>query len=119
MVERALIEAEANDLGRLAGAAYQRAVTFYQESGRTPDEADALARAPLRTAAEAPSWELSWLTLNTLLDNDPQTAVAVWERVKREATGHVASGSMVAETLAHDSPWGRAQFIAVLQGFED
>lgn len=114
-----LVEAEALDFARIAGAAYQRAVAWYRTAGSEPDIADTLARAPHRYAADAPSYEVSWLALNTLLDNDPQLATAIWERVKRDAAGHVAQGSMIAETLAHDTPWGRAQFYAVLAGFED
>jgi hypothetical protein len=113
-----LIEAEALDLARLAGAAYQRTVAWYRAGGSTPDAADTLARAPMRYAVDAPSWEVSWLALNTLLDNDPQLATAIWERVKRDAAGYIEQGSMIAETLAHDTPWGRAQFYAVLSGFE-
>lgn len=119
MVETALLEAEANDLARLAGAAYQRAVTWYREGGSDPATADMLARAPAQYADEAPSYEVSWMSLNSLLDSDPQLATAIWQRIKRDAAGHVAQGSMIAETLGHDTPWGRAQFFAVLQGFED
>jgi len=116
----ALIEAEALDFARLSSFAYQRAVTWYRtECGMSSVEADVLARTPLRSAAEAPSHEVSWMALNTLLDNDPALAATIWERVKRDAAGYVAQGSMTAEALAYDTPWQRAQFFAVLQGFCD
>lgn len=109
---------EAQDIARLTSAAYQRAVTWYRTEGTLDaQQADALARSPHRAATNAPSHELSWLALNTLLDSEPSTAAAIWERVKRDAGAHVASGSMVAEALAYDTPWQRAQFLAVRMSF--
>jgi hypothetical protein len=115
----AVTETEAAELARLTSKAYVQAVAYYRESGHSPDEADALARAPLTHLADAPSHEVGWFALNTLLDSAPEQAVAIWERVKRDAAHYVESGSQVAEALAYDTPWQRAQFCVIQKAFYD
>lgn len=118
ITDRSLIEAEALDLARLSSAAYRRYVAYYQqECGHSAKDADALARAPLPSAADAPSHDLSWHALNTLIDSDPQLAVAVWERVKADAAGYVAQGSHIGDALHFDSPWQKAQLAVIRRGF--
>src|SRR5690242_10148139 len=112
-----LIEAEAADLARLTSAAYAKAVAYYRQELRVPDEADALAREPLRRAADVPSHEVSWLALNGLLDSDPAMAAAIWQRIKRDAAGYVDAGFHVADALHYGTPWERAQFAVVRASF--
>lgn len=110
--------AEALDLARLASAAYQRFIGYYrQEGGMSAEEADALARAPLRTTADAPSYEVGWYALNGLLDADPELAIAIWQRVKRDAAGYVDQGYHISDALQFDTPWLKAQFVSIRQGF--
>ncbi len=113
-----LIQAEALDLARLTSAAYRRFVAYYQqEGGRTAEEADALARSPLRSTADAPSHEVGWYALNGLLDADPALAIAIWERVKRDAAGYVSEGYHISDALHYETPWQKAQFVSIREGF--
>lgn len=114
----ALIDAEAAELARLTSTAYHRLVAYYRsEGGQTAADADVLARTPLYATVDAPSQDVSWFALNTLLDSDPATAIAIWERVKRDAAGYVDQGYHVADALRYDSPWQKAQFAVIRQGF--
>lgn len=112
-------EADAANLARLASRAYQDAVAFYREQGHAPDAADRMAREPHWHTLDAPAHEVSWFGLETLLNADPPQAIAVWQRITREATGYVESGQYAAEALRYRSPWERAQFLAVRAALYD
>lgn len=107
---------EAADVAKACAEAYRQLIAYYRaEQGVTPAEADALARQPHPTAAAAPSHELPWMSLNGLLESNPEAAAALWQRVKADAAQHVGSGSHIAEALRHESPWQRAQFAVLRQ----
>lgn len=115
-----LVTADAANLARLASRAYKDAVAFYQkEGGASPAEADALAREPHWHTTEAPADEVSWFGLETLLDADPAQAAVVWQRIKTEASGYVASGQYAAEALKYRTPFERAMFLAVRAALYD
>ena len=105
-------------MARACADAYVRLVRYYQtERGLPAAEADALARQPHEAAA--PSHELSWLSLNGLLEHDPQGAEAVWGRVKRDAAQYVEGGLHVADALGFTSPWQRAQLVTLRAALYD
>ena len=62
---------------------------------------------------------MSWW-LSALMESDPEAGWAVWERVKAEASDELASGHRAALAICwDDSPWRRAQFLAIRQAFVD
>lgn len=112
--------ADAADLARCAGRAYAHAVAYYQRQlGVSATEADALAREPLWHITEAPSHDVSWFGLQSILHTDPALAAVVWERIKADALVYVEGGQNVADALKYHTPWERAQFFAVRQALYD
>lgn len=109
----AVIEAEAADLARMSAAAYDRMMSYYRTEYKvTPAEADAMAMER-STLDGVPSHEVRWLALNALLDADPAAAAAIWRRVSHDAACYVEQGYAVADALNYESPWQRAQFLAI------
>jgi hypothetical protein len=73
-----------------------------------------------RRAVDEPVEEVSWWSLSPLIETDPEAGWAVWERVKAAAADELASGDRAALALCwDDSPWKRAQFLAIRQTFID
>ena len=71
-------------------------------------------------ALSEPSDQVSWWTLSPLIEADPEAGWAVWERVKADAAEELQSGHRAALALCwDDSPWQRAQFLAIRQTFID
>ena len=103
------------DIARSCATAYARLLAYYREQEHTSDQADQLARAPSAMAQRTPSHELGWMALNGLLEHDPATAQAIWERVKGDALQHVSGGLHIADALRYTSPWERAQFVTLRQ----
>ena len=69
---------------------------------------------------EQPADQVSWLSLSPLIEAEPETGWAVWERVKQEASDELLSGHRAAVAICwDDSPWQRAQFLAIRQAFVD
>ena len=55
-----------------------------------------------------------------MIEADPEAGWAVWERVKAAAFDELASGHRAALAVCWgDSPWQRAQFLAIRQAFVD
>jgi hypothetical protein len=119
-------DAEISSLVRRLAAAYAANVGWrIQELKETAEEAERRTRAAddpeqqLRALSE-PSDQVSWWTLSPLIEADPEAGWAVWERVKAEASDELASGHRAALALCwDDSPWQRAQFLAIRQAFID
>jgi hypothetical protein len=71
-------------------------------------------------AMSEPADHVSWFTLSSLIEAEPEAGWAVWERIKAEASEQLESGHRAAQALDwDDSPWGRAQFLAIRQAFID
>ena len=65
-----------------------------------------------------PADQVSWQQLSRLADQDTEAALAVWERIKREAYDELVSGHRTAKVLEwQGSPWQRAQFLALRASF--
>jgi len=122
--ELAPVDAEVSVLARRLGAAYAANVRWYmQEFKMTADEADRKVRR-----ADDPEWQqhaigepadqISWYSLTPLFEANPDAGWAIWERVKAEAYQELVSGHCAASALDwDDSPWRRAQFLAIRQTF--
>ena len=107
--------AEAQDLARLTASAYDTAMRYYREEYKvSPADADALAvdRPPLALEG-IPSYEIRWMALNSLLEVDPERAIAIWQRIRADAANYVDGGCAVAEALSYETPWQRAQFYCI------
>jgi len=73
-----------------------------------------------RRAINEPADEVSWLSLTPLIEANPEAAWTMWERVKEEARAEIESGHRAALALGwDDSPWRRAQFLAIRQMIVD
>jgi hypothetical protein len=113
------LAAEADDLARMSAAAYTRLMDYYRREYKvSPPEADAMAMERY-TLDGVPSHEVRWLALNTLLDSDPAAAAAIWRRVAYDAANYVHEGFAVADALNYESPWQRAQFLAIRRALYD
>jgi hypothetical protein len=114
---------ETRDVARELAASFARMVESYREVyGLTAEEA--LERAgkshPAITeqALTCPPDQVTWLTLYTLQEQDPEQALRRWEEVKQAGRGELRSGHAAARTIegAGGSCWERAQFLAVRDG---
>lgn len=119
-------DAEISSVVRRLAAAYAANVGWrMQELKETAEEAERRTRAAddperQRRALSEPSDEVSWRTLSPLIEAEPEVGWAVWERVKAEAYDELVSGHRAAISLCwDDSPWRRAQFLAIRQAFVD
>ena len=107
----------ARELGREYDAQLRFRVKTLEEElsdaarrARTGDS-DWLDRIP-----DTPGEHLSWHALGTLYERDPEAALAVWNRVNREADDELARGHRAALALEfHGTPWERARFLAIRQ----
>jgi len=115
-----------SEIGTLAGElarSYADFVKFYRDKMEaSAEEADAQARrlgTPFREQILSnPPEQVSWHHLSLLAEHDPQEAQNVWERVKRAARDELESGHRAAKAMAwRDSPFERAQFLAVHDSF--
>jgi hypothetical protein len=120
------LDPEVSVLARRLGAAYAANVRWRMvELKEGADEADRRVRAAddpewQTRALSEPSDEVSWGALSTLIEANPEAGWAVWERVKAEASEELTSGHRAALALCwDDSPWPRAQFLAIRQAFID
>jgi hypothetical protein len=116
--------AEIDTVARRLAAAYEANIRWrMKELKETAEDADRRVRA-----ADDPEWhcraltetsdQVSWWSLSQLIETEPQTGWALWERVKAEASDELASGHRAATAICwDDSPWQRAQFLAVRQAF--
>jgi hypothetical protein len=119
-------DAELGVVARRLAAAYEANIRWrMKELKESAEEADRRtlaaddAEAQLRALGE-PADEVSWYTLSPLIEADPKAGWAVWERVKAEAYDELVSGHRAALALCwDDSPWQRAQFLAIRQAFID
>jgi hypothetical protein len=119
-------DAEIDTVARRLAAAYEANIRWrMRELKETDEEADRRVHA-----ADDPEWQrraltetsdpVSWWSLSQLIESNPETGWALWERVKAEATDELASGHRAALAICwDDSPWQRAQFLAVRQAFID
>jgi hypothetical protein len=115
------------------GSIVRRLVSSYEGSLRwrlrglreIPEEADRKVRAvddpeEQRRALTEPADQVSWRSLLQLIEADPEAGWVVWEHVKQEASDELLSGHRAALAICwDDSPWQRAQFLAIRQAFVD
>ena len=119
-------DAEIGVIARRLAAAYEANIRWrMQELKESAEEADRRSRAvddpeAQVRALDEPADQVSWWTLSPLIENDPDVGWAVWERVKAEAYDELVSGHRAVLALCwNDSPWQRAQFLAIRQAFID
>lgn len=120
--DMAEIASVANELGK----AYADAVQHYRREYRLPlEEADAKAREPwsaeyLAGIVERSPQQVSWWSLSTIAQDDPEAAYTLWMRVKQAARDELASGhraALAVECTTLGNAWKRAQFLAVRAAF--
>jgi hypothetical protein len=119
-------DAEIDAVARRLAAAYAANIRWrMKELKESAEEADRRTRVAddaekqLR-ALDQPVEEVSWYTLAPLIESDPEAGWAVWERVKAEAYSELVSGHRAVLAICwDDSPWQRAQFLAIRQAFVD
>ena len=119
-------DAEIDTVARRLAAAYEGNIRWrMKELKESAEDADRRIRA-----VDDPEWQhraltetsdqVSWWSLSQLIEAEPDTGWAVWERVKAEASEELLSGHRAAVAICwDDSPWQRAQFLAVRQAFVD
>ena len=90
----------------------EEAVKRANESPMTPEE-------QLRRLEEDPPDQVSWWTFSDAVKHDPERAWARWARLKEETRDELDSGARGCEVMRQDSPWERARYLAVRQGFID
>src|SRR5215216_3971372 len=119
-------DAEIGSLARRLAVAYAALVASRRELVKESlDEAEHQVRAVddpewQRRALSEPADEVTWWSLTPLIEADPEAGWAVWARVKAEAADELASGHRAAQSFCwDDSPWRRAQFLAIRQAFID
>jgi hypothetical protein len=119
-------DAEIDTVARRLAAAYEGNIRWRMtELKESAEDADRRVRAfdgpeRQREALSEPSDQVSWWSLSQLIESNPETGWSVWERVKAEASDELVSGHRAAVTICwDDSPWQRAQFLAVRQAFVD
>jgi len=129
--ESLLEEEEIGTLARELARAYAFMARFYRDQLELPaPEAEARARGADVSETDAaedearirtqPADQVSWWELTHLAERDPSAVAAVWSRLKAEARDELASGHRTALALEWDGrPWGRAQFLAIRDGFRE
>jgi hypothetical protein len=117
---------EIDTVARRLAAAYEANIRWrMKELNESAEEADRRVQAAhdpewRNRALTQPTDQVSWGSLASLSEADPEAAWAIWERVKAEAADELASGHRAAVAICwDDSPWQRAQFLAVRQAFMD
>jgi hypothetical protein len=94
-------------------------VDFYvAHCAKTPAAAAADARRPVPfdPFAEPPE-QVSWITLSTLLEQEPERGQALWQRLKNEAAEEYATGMRTARAVeppGRGRPWDRARFASLV-----
>ena len=119
-------EAEISSVVRRLADAYAANVRWrMRELKEGAEEADRCVRATddpewQQRALHESSYQVSWWDIGRLMETDREAGWAVWERVKAEAYDEIVSGHRAAVALCwDDSPWQRAQFLAIRQAFID
>lgn len=119
-------EAEISSVARRLAASYEANLRFrMRDLHETAEDADRVVRqayGPDRheEMLNEPSDQVSWFAISSLIEADPEAGWGVWERVKAEAAEELASGHRAAQAICwDDSPWQRAQFLAIRQAFID
>lgn len=69
-----------------------------------------------RLEAEPPD-QLSWHTFNDAVRLDPERAWARWDKLKEEARDELDGGLRGADVMRQSTPWERARYAAVYNGF--
>jgi hypothetical protein len=126
VASQAPTDAEIGVIARRLAAAYEANIRWRMtELKETADEADRRTRTAddpeaQLCALDEPADQVSWWTLSPLIEANPEAGWAVWERVKAEAYDELVSGHRATLALCwDDSPWQRAQFLAIRQAFVD
>ena len=109
---------EAGSLAREMSRAVVEMAAYYKRTGMSTSQASTFARALAEDTAhvmETPPDQVSWSTLGRLVEHEPETAQAAWQRIRAEAEAELASGHRAARAVESDgTPWDRARFLALL-----
>jgi hypothetical protein len=129
MSDLAKLDPEAEILARRVAQAFKGMVSYYSRPaeagghGMTPADAEEKAHEPWPDAKErvlrGEPDQVSWWQLGLVAEDDPEAALAGWERIKQAArdelsTGHRAAAAVV---LNWEDPWERARFLALRSAF--
>lgn len=114
---------ELGTLARELARGYAELVESHRRAwGIAPAEAEAKARERTEWAVAAverdPPDQVSWHTLSSAMEHDPEAVRRAWERVKAEARAELRSGHRTAQSLEWGRmPWDRARHLAVRDSF--
>jgi len=64
---------------------------------------------------------ISWHDLNRVAEQDPEQALAIWQRITRAATEELETGDRAAKALKRfdATPWDRARFLVIRKAMID
>ena len=128
--ERGLARAIAHEMGR----EYAKKVRSYQKilNLTNPDDPIREKLTPAYIHEEAlganipslitqlrgkPMSEMSWSDFQNATATDPQETLKLWQAMLHAANDYIAAGAVTAEAIGVSSPWRRAQFSAIRDGF--
>jgi hypothetical protein len=118
-------EAEIGSLARQLAREYAELVEAHRRSwGITAAEAEEKARMPRDRSLEMvrmePVEQIPWWMLATVMEHDPEAALAAWKRIGDAARQEWQSGHRTAQSLERGgTPWDRARFLALREAFRD
>ena len=94
--------------------------SYVKHAGETPATASERARQALPfDPATQEADQVGWWELANLIEQDAERGQALWQRLKDEARGELASGIRASRSLKRpvtSRPYERAQFVAVVEG---
>ena len=79
-------------------------------------------RLPPGHSEDRPPEEVGWLDIEAAFSSNPETATALWQRVKDEARRELQAGIRVATSLERPlnaTPFERAQYLAVVEALSE
>lgn len=88
-----------------------------EEALRRAEETTVTPEDQLRHFEEDPPNQPSWHAFNDAIAIDPERAWDRWDRMKAQARDEYESGHRAASAVRHDTPWERAQYLAIRDGF--
>jgi hypothetical protein len=92
------------------------------QHGLSPEIVEQHRIPQLATTEDQPPEEVGWLDLEAAFSTDPESASALWQRVKDEARRELEAGIRSATSLERPlnaTPFERAQYLAIAEALAD
>ena len=129
MSDLAKLDPEVEILARRVAQSFKGMVAYYSRPeekgghGMTAAEAEEKAHEPWPEVKErvlhGEPDQVSWWQLGLVAEDDPEAALAGWERIKQAARDELSTGHRAAEglVLKWEDPWENARFLALRSAF--